>query len=85
MLTISYFVKVCRGEAVEEEAQAELVGHAAGRVLVVVLVHELVSVGTVKIDKEYSIQGVKFNNSSVRISPKEEEPEPDHIGMVQAL
>ena len=64
LLSIGYLVKDGGGEAVEEEAQAELVGDAAGRVLVVVLVHELVSVGTVKIDKEYSIRGVKFNNSS---------------------
>ena len=47
LLSIGYLVKDGGGEAVEEEAQAELVGDAAGRVLVVVLVHELVSVGTV--------------------------------------
>ena len=57
-LPICDLVKDCGGEAVEEEAQAELVGHAAGRVLVVVLVHELVSVGTVKIDtyKDYNLE-----------------------------
>ena len=48
LLPISYLIKDGGGEAVEEEAQAQLVGHATGRVLVVVLVHELVSVGTVK-------------------------------------
>ena len=44
-LPICYLVKDGGGKAVEEEAEAELVGDAARRVLVVVLVHELVAMG----------------------------------------